>query len=83
MTSTEYIKKMLLEGRHITKTDVYKAIGTLATTQRIHEIRREGWNVQEKAIKGKNGLAEYWLEPEEIARITKPVQKPLGLFGEL
>ncbi|NBW22344.1 MAG: hypothetical protein EBR82_81780 [Caulobacteraceae bacterium] len=37
--------------------------GNRLTAARIHELRREGWNVQERTVETRSGkrVAEYWL----------------------
>ena len=42
---------------------------------------QKGLNIHTASIKGKGTLKEYWLDKEEIERITKPKQMGLGLFG--
>lgn len=83
MTTREIVEDLLLKGKHINKFDLLSIANSVCLAQRIMEIRESGWDVRSKTIKGKGNLTEYWLEQDEIDRITKPVQKPLGLFGEL
>lgn len=68
-SSKELAKWHLLNGDHINKGDFHQKYHTFTLTQRINEIRDDGWDVQSKTIPGKNGMVEYWLEPEEIERI--------------
>lgn len=89
-TTTEEVKAMLLSGRHITKVDLFyeSEVASSCLPQRIYDIRREtDWDIKSQSVKGKGTLREYWLEPEEICRITgrsipKQEQATLGLFGE-
>lgn len=89
-TTTEEVKEMLLSGRHITKVDLFyeSEIASSCLPQRIYDIRREtDWDIKSQSVKGKGTLREYWLEPEEIRRITgrnvsQEEQCSLGLFGE-
>lgn len=70
--TTEEVKKMLLQGRHITKLDLFHEsdIHSSCLPQRIYDIRKElGWNIQFRSVPGKGTLREYWLEKEEIERI--------------
>lgn len=69
MTTTEALMEALLDGRHLTKFDFLEMTNSVCLAQRVLELRQEGWNIKDKAVKGKGNLREYWLEPEEIARI--------------
>ena len=84
-TIKEIAQELLLKGERINKSDFLHQYHTFTLTQRIEEIRKDGWNVKSKTIPGRKGMVEYWLEPEEIARITgKPVkyqQLGIGLPG--
>lgn len=77
-TTREIVEQMLLSGKHINKFDMLNATNSVCLAQRIQEIREDGWNVMSKAIEGKGNLAEYWLEKEEIERITEGEQMGLG-----
>lgn len=69
-TIKETAMELLLEGKHLNKGDFHKEYHTFTLTQRIEEIRRiDGWDVKSKTMPGRNGMVEYWLEPEEINRI--------------
>ena len=65
----ETAMELLLNGEHINKSDFHAKYHTFTLTQRIEELRRDGWNIKSKTIPGRKGMVEYWLEPEEIARI--------------
>lgn len=84
-TIKEIAQELLLKGEHINKSEFLNRYHTFTLTQRIEEIRKDGWNVKSKTIPGRKGMVEYWLEPEEIARITgKPLkyeQLGIGLLG--
>lgn len=93
LTTRDVAEKMLLEGRRINKftflneTSQLLGIASVCLAQRILEIRQEkGWNICSGQVKGKGTLKEYWLDQEEINRITgKKIvneQGTLGLFGE-
>ena len=58
-----------MNGEHINKSDFHAKYHTFTLTQRIEELRRDGWNIKSKTIPGRKGMVEYWLEPEEINRI--------------
>ena len=74
MTTSEIAQALLLEGRRITKFDFLQEARSVCLPQRIEELRNDlHWAVQSKAIKGKKGLVEYWLEPSEIKRIKAEI----------
>ena len=58
-----------MNGEHINKAEFHSKYHTFTLTQRIEELRRDGWNIKSKTIPGRKGMVEYWLEPEEINRI--------------
>jgi len=68
-TIKETAAELLLNGEHINKGDFHAKYHTFTLTQRIKELRRDGWNIKSKTIPGKKGMVEYWLEPDEIERI--------------
>ena len=68
-TIKEIAMELLLNGEHINKGDFHDTYHTFTLTQRIEEIRKDGWNVKSKTIPGRKGMVEYWLEPDEIERI--------------
>lgn len=76
MTIKETAKSLLLQGVHINKGEFYRQFKTFTLTQRIEEIRKEGWNVKSKIIPNTSGMVEYWLEPQEIERIKNGVVEP-------
>ena len=68
-TIKETAMELLLNGEHINKAEFHSKYHTFTLTQRIEELRRDGWNIKSKTIPGRKGMVEYWLEPEEINRI--------------
>ena len=68
-TIKETAMELLLNGEHINKSDFHAKYHTFTLTQRIEELRRDGWNIKSKTIPGRKGMVEYWLEPDEIERI--------------
>lgn len=68
-TIKEIAAELLLNGEHINKGEFHDKYHTFTLTQRIEELRRDGWNIKSKPIPGRKGMVEYWLEPEEINRI--------------
>lgn len=71
MTCTDLIKRELLNGNKINKFKLMNLsnVNSVSLAQRICELRHEGWNILDKTIKGKGGLKEYYLMPEEIERL--------------
>ena len=85
-TTQEIVEAMLLEGKPITKFDMLNATNSVCLAQRILDIKRtRGWHIRDGIVEGKGTLKKYWLDPEEIERITgKPRQEEqLGLFGDI
>ena len=68
-TIKETAMELLLNGEHINKAEFHSKYHTFTLTQRIEELRRDGWNIKSKTIPGRKGMVEYWLEPDEINRI--------------
>ena len=68
----------MLNGNHITKGDFHAKYKTFTLTQRVEEIRKDGWDVKSKTIPGRRGMVEYWLEPEEIDRIKNTQYMPIS-----
>lgn len=81
-TTQEIVEDLLIQGKHINKFDLLAHANSVCLAQRILDIREQkGWDIHSASIKGKGTLKEYWLDKEEIERITKPKQMGLGLFG--
>lgn len=81
-TTQEVVEDLLIQGKHITKFDLLTYANSVCLAQRILDIRQtKGWNIQSASVKGKGSLREYWLDQEEIDRITRPRQMGLGLLG--
>ena len=68
-TTTEILQEALLLGKHLTKFDFLNLTNSVCLAQRVQELRQMGWGIVDKNVPGKGTLKEYWLEPEEIARI--------------
>lgn len=68
-TVKEIAQELLLKGEHLNKGDFHAQYKTFTLTQRIEEIRKDGWDVRSKTIPGRRGMVEYWLEADEIERI--------------
>lgn len=81
-TTQEIVEDLLLQGKHINKFDLLQVANSVCLAQRILDIKEQkGWNIRSASVKGKGTLKEYWLEPEEIMRIRKPLQMGIGLLG--
>lgn len=83
MTTKEIVKRMLMQGKRITKFDLLTVANSVCLAQRIQEIRNSGWDVQSKTVKGKGTLVEYWLEQSEIERITGTKSSDEQLLTEM
>lgn len=70
-TTSEILQDALLKGMHLTKFDFLTIANSVCLAQRVLELRQQGWNIRDKAVKGKGSLREYWLEPSEIERIKE------------
>lgn len=70
-TTLQVTKELLLTGRHINFRDLEANtdIKSCKLTQRVYDLRQSGWNIKSGIVKGKGGLKEYWLEPQEIERL--------------
>lgn len=85
-TTQEIVEELLLQGKHINKFDLLSMANSVCLAQRILDIKEQkGWNICSKSVPGKGTLKEYWLEPDEIARIKgyklKTEQLGFGLLG--
>ena len=83
-TTTEILQEVLLDGKHLTKFDFLNLTNSVCLAQRVQELRQMGWNIVDKNVPGKGTLKEYWLEPEEIARIkvASVCNVPLKAIGQ-
>lgn len=77
-TVKELAQEEMLNGNRINKGDFHAKYKTFTLTQRVEEIRKDGWDVKSKTIPGKRGMVEYWLEPEEIERIKNAQYMPIS-----
>lgn len=78
ITTEQLVREMLLSGRHISKVDMREAsvINSDCLPQRIKDIRyKTDWDIKYRSVPGKGSLREYWLEPQEIARIREKTQR--------
>ena len=83
-TTTEILQEVLLDGKHLTKFDFLNLTNSVCLAQRVQELRSGGWGIVDKNVPGKGTLKEYWLEPEEIARIkvASVCNVPLKAIGQ-
>ena len=44
---------------------------SVCLAQRVEELRKSGWNILDRQVKGKGGLKEYYLEPSQISHLKK------------
>jgi hypothetical protein len=62
-TQANRILRYLKEGNRITALDALESFGCFRLAARIHELRREGWAIEERTVETANGkrIAEYSL----------------------
>ncbi len=53
----------LRAGNRLTALEALDAFGCFRLAARIHELRREGWQIEERTVETRGGkrVAEYWL----------------------
>ena len=53
----------LRAGNQLTALEALDAFGCFRLAARIHELRREGWQIEERTVETPSGkrVAEYWL----------------------
>ena len=53
----------LRAGNRLTALEALDAFGCFRLAARIHELRREGWQIEERTVETASGkrVAEYWL----------------------
>lgn len=57
------ILRHLAKGHSLTPLTALKQFGCLSLSQRIGELKRQGWPVESKMVKvGKSHVSRYWLE---------------------
>ena len=81
MSQKSAILAALREGQRLTPLNALIRFHTLALSQRIGEIKRQGWPVQSRMIELEGGkrVAEYWLDPHKEP-IKVPNVCPLPAF---
>jgi len=57
----------LRAGNRLTPLEALERFQCFRLAARIHELRREGWDICERAVETRGGkrVAEYWLEPKD------------------
>ena len=70
-TTSQILQEYLLSGRSLTKFDFMQITPThsVCLAQRVEELRKDGWVILDRQVKGKGNLKEYYLEKTEIERI--------------
>jgi hypothetical protein len=60
----------LQAGHALTALDALQRFGCFRLAARIHELRRDGWNVQERTVETRGGkrVAEYSMEGDDNGR---------------
>ena len=63
-TQANRILAYLRAGNRLTAIDALERFGCFRLAARVHELRREGWNVQERTVETRGGkrVAEYYME---------------------
>jgi hypothetical protein len=63
-TQAGRILEHLLAGNRITALDALELFGCFRLAARIHELRRDGWRIEERTVETSSGkrVAEYWKE---------------------
>lgn len=84
-TTQQIVEEMLLDGKRITKFDMLNATNSVCLAQRILDIKQtKGWHIRDGIVKGKGSLKQYWLDPDEIKRITgKQAEVQTNLFSDI
>ena len=84
-TTSEILQDALLNGMSINKFQFMEMTPqhTVCLAQRIEELRKDGWVILDRTVKGKGNLKEYYLPPEEIEKrkSVKYQQLGIGLLG--
>jgi len=62
-TQAGRILEYLRAGNRITALEALDAFGCFRLAARIHELRRDGWQINERTVETRGGkkVAEYWL----------------------
>ena len=60
-TQAGRILRYLKDGNRITALDALESFGCFRLAARIHELRRDGWGIQERTVETRGGkrVAEY------------------------
>ena len=61
-TQAGRILEHLLAGNRITALEALELFGCFRLAARIHELRRDGWRIEERTVETPSGkrVAEYW-----------------------
>jgi hypothetical protein len=62
-TQAGRILEHLRAGNRLTALEALDAFGCFRLAARIHELRRDGWQIEERTVETRGGkrVAEYWL----------------------
>ena len=62
-TQAAVILDHLSAGKELTALDALSLFGCFRLAARVHELRREGWEIEEKTVTGSNGkrYASYYI----------------------
>ena len=76
-TTKEILQAALLMGKSITKFDFMNLTpqSSVCIAQRVKELRKDGWLILTRTVKGKGGLVEYYLPDDEIVRLRNELHQ--------
>ena len=76
MAQTEQILEHMLKGLAITPLEALKFYGSLRLGARIYDLRSRGIHIKTENTRS-NGkrFARYWMEPDEIERVKREVER--------
>jgi len=62
-TQANRILRYLRDGNRLTALEALERFGCFRLAARIHELRREGWSIEERTVETRGGkrVAEYYL----------------------
>ena len=66
-TQAGRILDYLRQGNRLTALEALERFQCFRLAARIHELRREGWQIDEQTVETPSGkrIAEYWMEGHE------------------
>lgn len=61
------IQRFLATGAAITPLSALRRFGCLSLSQRVGQLKREGWPIQSKTIKVNGSrVSKYWIDVEQV-----------------